>query len=177
MPHLSLSIVSVVLAGALLLCMAARADAGQARMDSGEIEEITVYGEKPLLGLRWQMQKAEKTFYDAFNELNSDDDFDVKCAYSTNTGSRLAEYECIPRFVRVHQSQLNKQRQFGSAYIPEQKMDITEKRRQMQEELVALIESNPELLKAFTDALDAKKEYQTEREDRCKGGSVLCNGE
>lgn len=145
--------------------------------EAEEIEEITVYGQKPLLGLRWQMQRAEKTFYDVFNELNSNDDFDVKCEHKTQTGSRLTEYACTPRFVRVHQSQLNKQRLYGGLYIPEKKMDIAGKQGQMREELVALIETHPELLKAFTDALDAKKEYQAERQVRCTDGSILCNGE
>ncbi len=184
MLHLNRTGTVAFLAGTLLLCTAVQAEPGQTspdadvnQADSDEIEEITVYGARPLINLRWQMHTTEKNFYAVFNTLNSNDDFDVECGYETRTGSRLTEYSCSARFVRDYRSQLSKQRQSGSVATPEKRINIPEKEREMREELASLIEKYPDLLTAFTDALDAKQVYRAEREKRCKGTSMFCGGE
>lgn len=184
MLHLNRSGTVAFLAGTLLLCMAAQAEAGQTspgadvnQADSVKIEEITVYGARPLINLRWEMHTAEKNFYGVFNNLNSNDDFDVECGYETQTGSRLTEYSCSARFLRDYRSRLNKERMFGSVATPEKRINLPDMEREMREEMVSLIEKHPELLTAFTDALDAKQVYFAERDKRCKGTSVFCSDE
>lgn len=65
---------------------------------SESVEEIVVYGEKNLVRLRVDYEHATESFWDTFNELNIDDQFDVECEHVTHLDSYRRYYECKPRF-------------------------------------------------------------------------------
>ena len=44
-----------------------------------ELEEIIVIGERTFFLIRFQIREAEENLYAMFNELNSSDEFDIKC--------------------------------------------------------------------------------------------------
>ena len=60
-------------------------------------EEVIVRGQR-LPELRVAVEEARVRVYDLFNDLNSDDAFDVKCQYEDSTGSRMRQHVCRPRF-------------------------------------------------------------------------------
>lgn len=72
--------------------------------ESQLIEEITVIGEKTFSGLRLDVEVAETEAYNLFNELNSNDEFDVTCTEEIFLGSRFKQRTCMPAFLRDAQA-------------------------------------------------------------------------
>jgi hypothetical protein len=64
-----------------------------------ELDEIMVRGKK----LKQVIADAEDEFFDLFNDVNTDDDYDTNCSYlnldAGNGGSQLKSRVCMPGFV------------------------------------------------------------------------------
>lgn len=60
-------------------------------------EEIVVRG-KRLVAFRLEVELARERAYDLFNEINSNDDFDIQCTAEQRTGTRLGRQVCAARF-------------------------------------------------------------------------------
>jgi hypothetical protein len=63
-----------------------------------ELDEALVKGRRGLDQFREAMVRVEDQFYARFNELNSDDDFDVHCATEVSAGTRLKRRYCRANF-------------------------------------------------------------------------------
>ena len=76
---------------------------GQAGADqqpqSSADEEVIVRGRSRGM-LRIQIELAEQALYDRFNEINSNDDFDISCREEVFTGSRIPHRICRANFWR-----------------------------------------------------------------------------
>jgi len=84
--------------GALVvLGAAAAAQATAPATEPRADEEILVLGER-LEELRIRIRLAEDDVYARFNEINSDDDFDIQCTAEQRTGTRLGRQVCAARF-------------------------------------------------------------------------------
>lgn len=95
---------AVFLSAALLCAIPARAqpgvpanenDAKGAARDAPE--EIIVRGQR-LSDFRIAVEAARVRVYGLFNDLNSDDAFDVSCRDEDSTGTRMRQTVCRPRF-------------------------------------------------------------------------------
>ena len=62
------------------------------------IEEITVRAEQTVMAIRYQLRSAQDEMFAKFNELNSNDEFDIKCRNVRHAGSHIPRRECEPRF-------------------------------------------------------------------------------
>jgi hypothetical protein len=62
-------------------------------------DEIIVIGKSPA-EIRAQIIKAEEAVYDRFNEINSNDEFDIHCRQETPTGSHIGRRVCQANFWR-----------------------------------------------------------------------------
>jgi hypothetical protein len=60
-------------------------------------EEIVVRGRR-LEEFRLEVEKLRVRAYDIFNEINSTDDFDIRCDSETRTGTRLGRQVCVAQF-------------------------------------------------------------------------------
>jgi hypothetical protein len=60
-------------------------------------EEVVVRG-KRVGQLRAEVEAARQRAYDVFNEINTNDEFDVRCRKERRTGSNVATQVCRPRF-------------------------------------------------------------------------------
>ena len=69
------------------------------------IEEITVLGERTFFTLRLEIEAAEEEVYGLFNELNTNDDFDVKCTREVNIGSHFKRRRCMAAYLREAQAE------------------------------------------------------------------------
>ena len=49
--------------------------------------------------MRLELQRIETRFYARYNELNTDDEFDIDCADEALTGTAFRNRSCQPRFV------------------------------------------------------------------------------
>jgi len=68
------------------------------------IEEINVVGERTIFTLRMEIESAETEVYGLFNELNSNDEFDVACTNEVFVGSHLPKQICIADYLRKEQA-------------------------------------------------------------------------
>lgn len=64
---------------------------------TGMTEEVIVRGQTPG-ALRIQIELAEDAVYDRFNEINSNDEFDIHCEEIAFTGTRMLTRVCQPNF-------------------------------------------------------------------------------
>lgn len=67
---------------------------------SDPIEEIEVTGRATRLQLRAEIEHAEIQMFGLFNQLNEEREFDVTCQPVMVTGSRIAERECVPIYMK-----------------------------------------------------------------------------
>jgi hypothetical protein len=75
---------------------AATPAAGQPAEELEELAEIEVRGKR----LRDEIADAEDNFYQLYNQVNKDDDYDTKCvALQLEKNSRITTRTCIPGFV------------------------------------------------------------------------------
>ncbi len=64
------------------------------------IEEITVTGQRSLFDLRMQVSEAEDAMYNLFNELNTDDQYDITCKMEIRVFSHIRQKSCLPEYAR-----------------------------------------------------------------------------
>jgi len=144
---------------------------------SETIEEITVYGEKSLIRLRHEFYRAEESFFDVFNKLNSDDMFDVDCDYVSFLGDRRKHHLCMPEFAKrveadataellmdARSSFFTRDRSWAD-YSPN-RTRVERLDELMWNEVRALLVEQPELQEAFAELARAKGIYESERERR-----------
>lgn len=62
-------------------------------------ERVIVRGQAPPSAYRRRVDQAVQATWDAFNDANSDDQFDVHCDYEAHTGTRIPQYVCRPKFL------------------------------------------------------------------------------
>jgi len=60
-----------------------------------DLDEVTVNGERVKLeAMRKELVQLEDKFYDRYNELNTNDDFDIHCIEEARTGTRFIKRSC-----------------------------------------------------------------------------------
>ena len=129
-----------------------------------EVEEDTSWKDKSARELRREHRDAEENFYEAFNAVNSDDDFDIVCKTAPTLGSRKRERRCQAEFLWNYEDELGEEmyRQSstgspGSATTSgstlERKLEV------LRAEMAAAVSGYPEVAAAFTELARAKQNY------------------
>src|SRR5690349_19062191 len=96
MRGMALVVLSIAVAStALALAQAQQPAPAAAGQESAE--EVIVRG-KRLTDLRFEVQVARERAYNLFNNINSNDEFDVYCREEGRTGTRSTERVCRPQF-------------------------------------------------------------------------------
>ncbi len=62
--------------------------------DEQRVEEIVVKGKKSLRQIRREIRILDLQIYSIFNELNTDDDYDIVCKKTTRIGSKIVRNDC-----------------------------------------------------------------------------------
>jgi hypothetical protein len=135
---------------------------------SESIEEIIVYGEKSVGDLRREVYKAEENFFDLFNSLNEDFEYDVNCYYEVPTGTHLRRHVCKANFVvEATSAQYVEIRTRGPRYptVPPE-LVIAKKKKILRQKMEALVAEHPELLQALTEYTNKRATLESEREKR-----------
>lgn len=68
------------------------------RQTGSQIEQITITSKRTPFQLRARIKAAERRLYSAYNEVNTEDDYDVDCDKDTPTMSHIPEQRCWPVF-------------------------------------------------------------------------------
>jgi len=142
-------------------------------------DEIIVYGEKSVIILQNEFYRAEESFFDLFNTLNSSDEFDVACDKEQKSiTERRKEHRCMPRFALNYAGasagefyrsgmQNSYSGMHSSSFATlEYQARARSKEKEMWAEVVELAKSNPEfrerikVLQRTKLALDAEREWR-----------------
>jgi hypothetical protein len=152
-------------------------------------EEIIVRGRR-LAELKTEMQTLQKRAYDRFNEINIDDDFDVRCRDEGRTGTRGREWACRAEFENRISSGASKAYLSGlvlgcagDAGVTQECMfsddaqdaisraqgvetSILSRREQLQQKILELARQDDALAQAIVAWYDASRQYETARNKR-----------
>jgi hypothetical protein len=125
--------------------------------------EVQVQNQKSLRQLRAEVDQAEENFFAVFNSINSDDEYDVKCAYETGLGSRRKQHVCTPRFARKIKadstSRMMNEGQWDAPSPPGSRMQ--KKKELMRQEISDLLSTDTAFRAVFTDYANAKRAYES----------------
>jgi hypothetical protein len=109
------------------------------------IDNIVVTGNKSAGQLRRDLDRAERDFYSIYNDLNEDNDYDVRCFYESPTGVRKKYQVCRPVFFSKARNREVKTRPIDPRTDPV----IAEKLAKLRENIKSLAATNPELQAAI----------------------------
>lgn len=134
---------------------------------SESMEEIIVYGDKPLRALRRGVYRAEENFFDVFSSLNQDDEYDVRCYYENPSFTHIRRHVCRANFV-VDATSAESARFLGKVGGPAlpAELVIRTKRERLRELVEALVAERPELLQALSEYTDARQILESEKKRR-----------
>jgi hypothetical protein len=63
-------------------------------------EEVEVIGQRQLFQMEARLIEAEDAVYELYNELNTDDLYDVKCEWEEPLGTNMKHRVCRPGFIQ-----------------------------------------------------------------------------
>jgi hypothetical protein len=142
------------------------------------VEEITSYGQKSLLSFRREMEAAEIKYYDLYNALNDDDEYDVICKDEVRTASHVTRRKCKGKFEWDPMSSLELNVLMGTNgnnKIPQHtQMHILRKKHIVLDKMEKLAEENPGLSEALMDLTRISMEFANEKNKRC-AGKLVCS--
>jgi hypothetical protein len=150
-------------------------------------DEVVVRGRR-LAAMRFEIEQARLHAYEIFNEINSDDDFDVSCVSESSTGTRMRQQRCRANFEGRISSRA------ASEYIAALKWvcptgmtqgcifsgyssagisaaqgvegELPGKRQQLDREIVRLANEDDEFAQAILDYYELHQRYEAERRRR-----------
>ncbi len=136
------------------------------------LEEIIVYGQKPLWRLRRDIDLAEDRFYDLFNELNDDPRLRVTCRKEAKTGSHVRTKICRTQLElnlleadaegQLRLGSIGRRGQLGGATLG----DARYANELLKEKMARMAEENEDVLRALLQIGVARQMYESEKERR-----------
>lgn len=128
------------------------------------IEEVMVYGTS-LGRLQVKVFKAEEKLFDIFNSFNSDDDYDVHCAYEEHLGSRIKVWKCTPNYEKKVTSDAAREFLEGKSFNTNWGTVLI-KEKHLLEKMREQVEAHPELREARNALVLARHKLELERKSR-----------
>ncbi|MEL7187567.1 MAG: hypothetical protein AAFN50_14225 [Pseudomonadota bacterium] len=129
---------------ALLVTVLALPIAAAGQSDDEAIEKIVVTGQKSMSELRRDLWKYEDEFYSLYNQLNDDNNYDVRCSREAPTGSHIKTQVCRPNFLlkAIRRGDITRTKDLATSPV------IAEEMATFREKRDALIVANPDLYAA-----------------------------
>lgn len=128
------------------------------------VEEDTSWQDKSVRQLRREYRAAEEAFYAAFNEINTDDEFDMDCRTAPRLGSRKRERRCQAEFLWEYEEELAEEMYrrsstgaAGSATTSQARLQ--RKQEELRAEMNAAIADYPAVGAAFAELQRSKRHY------------------
>lgn len=120
--------------------------------------------------LRKELRAAEETFFDAFNVVNSDKQYDVICKTSTALGSRKRERKCQARFLWDYEEDMAENYARASGGLPgpgaAAASNLRPKLDALRAEMSAATAEHAEVADAFAALSKAKRDYDLKMQEK-----------
>ena len=143
-------------------------------------EEIVIRGRR--FTFRRELEAAREHVWEVFNEINSDDDFDISCDTSARSGTRMTRRVCRPQYANEATAQAGKDLtrriqgcdptganyeiclemalQNGSSEAQQYVARIAYMDQRLDDEFRRLVRERPELATAVSEFLAKENEYE-----------------
>ena len=142
---------------------------GNPRDSDRPIEEIQVLGSRTLYSIRMEIVDEENKIFSMFNELNSDDDFDILCDNIAPTGSHIRERVCEPRFVTETRARMAQDFMLGIGLLNESsdlEIETRPQQDKLEQEHLRIAAEYPEYLEMLTKLMNLRATLQARRDDQ-----------
>ena len=126
------------------------------------IDEVTVMGPRSLALMRKEIIAAEDNVFAIFNELNSDDGYDIICEKETRIGSQIPHRVCKARLFRDRKSEAAEDFYEDSAAAPV-RLNAKKHNEILREKMRALAMENPQLVDALRKRQALLEEFAAQR--------------
>ena len=140
------------------------------------IEEIQVLGSRTLYSIRMEIVDEENKIFSMFNELNSDDDFDILCDNIAPTGSHIRQRVCEPRFVTETRARMAQDFMLGMGALNESS-DLGVETKLQQDELekehLRIAAEYPEYLEMLRKLMNLRTTLESRKDDQWSRGREL----
>lgn len=128
-------------------------------------EEDTSWKDKSVRQLRCEYRDAEEEFYDAFNAVNTDDEFDMDCKTAARLGSRKRERRCQAEFLWDYEKEVGEEmgRRTSTGTPGGATTSTATLQRNLGElraEMTAVIADYPAVAAAFAELNRTKRNYE-----------------
>lgn len=128
-------------------------------------EAYDITGGKSARQLQNELNKIEASFFKAFNKVNTNKDFNVRCRKQETLGSRRRVQVCQPRFASRYEAEANRNVVSGqgttSGYAHLEGSDVwvrmKEQEKQFWETVSASTVADPDLREKFAELSRAKR--------------------
>jgi hypothetical protein len=166
----------------LMLCCLAMPGGAAAPGESGALDEVTVTGKK-LSQLQHEVIEAEDSFYQRFNALNTQDEFDIHCQMERETGTIIPHRQCRVRFLvdaaaedgqDFHRGLTTAAAARGvNTTVAALQMQWSRRREEYRQTARALLQKDPELRALAARWLQLREQYDRARKEPHKNGLNL----
>lgn len=135
------------------------------------LDEVIVSG-MSLRQMRDAIVAAEQRFYDLYNELNQEDDFDIHCHERAALGTRIKRRECLVAFQEEAQMMYARAVMNGD-FSPDAVMMTLERRDEYRRNALAVINGDARLRRMIQERARLEEKYEAERRQRFKGRWIV----
>jgi hypothetical protein len=137
-------------------------------------EVIIAARREKLSHLRAELEKIQIAFYEEFNKINTDPEYETHCRYKSRPSSRILVHVCTPKFVdtavEAEAEVFTRNYQDGKFYYaPPADGVILEKMPSYRKKVLELTHKDPALGKVARDYLALTKHYESVRKAKLKG--------
>ena len=127
-------------------------------------EEITVTGERNLYILEEQMRDAQLAVYDIYNDLNTDDTYDIHCDWEEPLGTNIRHWVCRPGFIEEAtyargQDFMGQLMGFAAAVTLNPELENTRHMPILIEKMQSIVDESPELESAMRRHIELMQAY------------------
>lgn len=145
--------------------MEAPAAADQPPVTEG-VEEIEVIGQRNLLALRMQVEAAQQEVHLLFNDLNTNDDYDIVCKFQERYFSKMKEKICMPQYAwdaRADEGRIfaDKVQGIANAETAPANLKIDYNEPHLKEQMIEALRNSPELFDAIVKHATLMKELES----------------
>lgn len=145
-----------------------------------ELDQVDVIGKK-LQQMRRELIAAQDRFYAHFNELNTNDDFDIHCTMHAPVGTGIRQRQCRLEFLREAAAEQGQNFFLGltsdpptitRSHVPAQTQWYA-RSDEYRETIKALLETSPELQELALTWQRLQEQYDAARKRRLEGRRML----
>ena len=133
------------------------------------IEEIQILGSRTLYSIRMEIVDEENKIFSMFNELNSDNDFDILCDNIVPTGSHIRQRVCEPRFVTETRARMAQDFMLGIGLLNESSdlgVETSLQQDELEKEHLRIAAEHPEYREMLTKLMNLRATLESRRDDQ-----------